>query len=131
MGFDNILYFGSDRVCYWNSNHVKNMSSMIKSKELSMNEPTQELYDYLAAKYKLHTDRDLSLLEMYCGAVINMREAQKCIDELGVVVEDRYGTPKQNPANDVLIKNKLQAMRALEKLRLNEMAEDGVLKDFM
>jgi P27 family predicted phage terminase small subunit len=95
-----------------------------------MNEQAQELFDYLALKYKLNTDRDLSLLEMYCGAFINMRAAQKCIDELGVVVMDRYGSPKQNPANDVLIKNKLQAMRALEKLGLDEIAEDGVLKDF-
>lgn len=94
-----------------------------------MNKPARNLFDYLSAKYKLFTDRDTSLLEMYCGAVISMREAQKCIDELGVVVEDRYGIPKQNPANDILIKNKRQAAMVLEKLGLTEVTDD-ILKDF-
>lgn len=42
------------------------------------------------------TDRDS--LEQYCLAVKNAREAQKLIDELGIVIYNDRGDPKKNPA---------------------------------
>lgn len=90
-----------------------------------MNTEAKKIFNRLKRKYQITSDTERALLEMYAGAIVNMRQAQKLIDQVGVVVMDRYGIPKANPANDVLRINKTQAMTALRQLGLEEELEDG------
>ena len=85
-----------------------------------MNTEAQKIFDRLKKKHKLKGDTQLDLLEMYAGSMVNLRNAQKMIDEKGVTVDDRYGIPKANPAVDVVRINKTQAMQALKQLGLGE-----------
>jgi P27 family predicted phage terminase small subunit len=90
-----------------------------------VNTEAKKIFNRLKRKYQITSDTERALLEMYAGAIVNMRQAQKLIDQVGVVVMDRYGIPKANPANDVLRINKTQAMTALRQLGLEEELEDG------
>ena len=51
-------------------------------------------------------------------------EAAKSIAKLGVVVDDRYGTPKSNPAVDIELRNRALVARIFGQLGIKSQAEE-------
>ncbi|MGV3553092.1 phage terminase small subunit P27 family [Rhizobium sp.] len=67
---------------------------------------------------KILTDAMLPTIESYILAVYNMRQAQKAIEQYGVLVTGRDGIPKQNPAVSLIGKATTTIQRLSAELGL-------------
>jgi P27 family predicted phage terminase small subunit len=65
------------------------------------------------------------VLEAACLAWAQMKAASRAVEEYGVVVLDRYGSPKANPAVALERDARLAFVRCLRELRLEPPAEDA------
>jgi P27 family predicted phage terminase small subunit len=70
------------------------------------------------AERKILTDAMLPTIESYILAVYNMRQAQKAIEQYGVLVTGRDGVPKQNPAVSLIGKCNTTIQRLSAELGL-------------
>ncbi|MFH7319777.1 P27 family phage terminase small subunit [Desulfurivibrio sp. D14AmB] len=74
--------------------------------------------DRIRAEYQIRDAGGLELLAVFAAAYTSELEAAAQVAEHGVVVIDRFGQPKSNPASAVLRDARSQKMQALKLLQL-------------
>ena len=79
----------------------------------------QAFYRQVVAEFDLEPHQ-LKLLGVACDAWDRQEQARAVIDASGLMVEDRYGTPKPHPLLAVERDTRVVFMRALRELALEE-----------
>ena len=72
----------------------------------------------MAAEYQLEPHH-VSLLDQAAKCLDRIEAARAILDKNGVVVLDRFGCPKQHPAMNVELQNKITFSRLLRELNLD------------
>ena len=85
---------------------------------MKLSKDSQKLYDSIRKTYSIKDDAGLLLLRVVCESLDTMREAEKEIETRGIVIEDKYGRTKANPACMVIDKARGAMMQALRQLNL-------------
>lgn len=83
----------------------------------------RKLWKRLLDEYEIDDPAGLTLLQSACESADRIEAARKSIEEAGVVVRDRFGELRSNPACAIEHAAKMQLVRALRALRLAP--EDG------
>ncbi len=84
---------------------------------------SKALWRQVLATFQLEP-ADCELLRCALVALDRADEAAKSIAKLGVVVDDRYGTPKSNPAVDIELRNRALVARIFGQLGIKSQAEE-------
>ena len=89
------------------------------------------MFTALVKAYGITDKKKLILVRVIAKSWERCLEAEKVIEKLGIVVLDRYGNEKSNPANDILRQARDQMLRALKQLNvIEEHEEPEFMKDF-
>jgi P27 family predicted phage terminase small subunit len=83
-----------------------------------LSEEAAQLYKHVVDSYELE-EQDLTTLLLACECLMRAREARAIIDSEGVVVTDRFGQRKENPACRIELDNKRMYSQLLRELALN------------
>ena len=78
----------------------------------------------LSAEYELSDAGAVEVLTAGLAAFDTMRQAEALLGKDGIVVLDRYGTPKAHPAADIAHRARQQWLAALRMLGLHSEAEE-------
>lgn len=78
----------------------------------------RELWRRVLEEFEITDAAGLALLQSACEARGRIEDARQAIDEHGVVVKDRFGELRPNPATAVETQARSAMVRALNALRL-------------
>ena len=87
-------------------------------KQVDFEKQSHDIFNRMKIAYGIDDEGGLFLLESARESWIKLKQAEAVLNEYGVVIKDKFGQLKSNPAASVLRDNKAQMLQAFKLLNL-------------
>ena len=102
-----------------NKKKVINMANAKKDKINVLSSNSQQLYTYIIDEFGIDDDASKDLLCESLLARDRLRQIRQKIEELGIVLSDRWGSPKANPLLSYEKDMRAQYFNGMKQLNLD------------
>ena len=86
---------------------------------MKLSTESKKIYESIRKTYSIKDDAGLLLLRVVCESLDMIRLAEKEIEKDGLILTDKYGRTRSNPACTVIDKSRGAMLQALRQLNLD------------